>query len=63
MSDRICVASKGKNQTRISAKQVLACTNGAGCGGGFPYYAWSRWEIFGFTTGGLYNSSVVIYYY
>ncbi len=39
MSDRLCIQSQGKLQTRVSAENVLACCEycGSGCqGGGTP---------------------------
>jgi len=57
MSDRVCIASNGKLQTRISAENILACCGscGFGCNGGFPDMAWQFWEQNGVPTGGLYN--------
>ena len=42
MSDRICIASDQKIQTRVSPEDVLACcfSCGNGCSGGFPSAAW-----------------------
>lgn len=59
MSDRICIASKGKLQTRISAEHILSCCKscGFGCDGGFPAAAWSFWESEGVPSGGLYNDT------
>jgi len=60
MSDRICISSKGENQTIISANDLTACchTCGAGCNGGYPSAAWAWWVSEGVVTGGLYNSHV-----
>lgn len=60
MSDRICIASKGKQQVQISAQDLTTCCDscGDGCNGGFPSAAWSWWTETGIVTGGLYNSGV-----
>lgn len=57
MSDRICIASGQKLQTRISAEDMLACCGacGNGCGGGYPSAAWNYWKGTGVVTGWLYN--------
>lgn len=59
MSDRICVASQGKLQTRISTENLLSCCTscGFGCNGGFPSAAWKYWKNNGLPTGGLYNDT------
>jgi len=59
MSDRICIASKGKLQTRVSAENINACcmSCGFGCGGGYPSAAWDFWQQTGVPTGGLYNDT------
>jgi len=59
MSDRICIASKGKLQTRVSTDNILSCcfSCGFGCNGGYPSAAWSFWQQTGVPTGGLYNDS------
>ncbi len=56
MSDRICVASKGQLQTRVSAENILSCCTscGFGCTGGYPSAAWSFWKNEGIPTGGPY---------
>jgi cathepsin B len=57
MSDRICIASQGQLQTRISTEHLLACcsTCGDGCNGGWPTMAWEYWKSHGLPTGGLYG--------
>jgi len=57
MSDRICIASQGKLQTRISTENLLSCCSscGFGCNGGYPSAAWNYWKRNGLVTGGLYN--------
>ena len=59
MSDRICIASGQKNQTRVSAQNLLACctTCGFGCDGGYAYIAWQYWKGLGITNGGLYGDT------
>jgi cathepsin B len=59
MSDRICIASGGKLQTRVSTENILACCNycGYGCNGGYPMYAWNFWQYYGVPTGGLYQDT------
>jgi len=57
MSDRICIHSNQKLQTRVSAQNLLACcsTCGLGCHGGYPSSAWKYWQSTGISTGGLYG--------
>jgi len=57
MSDRLCIASKGKLQTRVSSENILACCEecGYGCNGGFPEAAWEFWLFAGIPSGGLYG--------
>jgi len=57
MSDRICIASNGKLQTRISTDTILSCCSscGFGCNGGYPSAAWDYWKRNGVPTGGLYG--------
>jgi cathepsin B len=57
MSDRICIASEGKLQTRISTENLLSCCSscGYGCDGGWPSAAWEYWRNHGLPTGGLYG--------
>jgi cathepsin B len=59
MSDRVCIASKGKLQTRVSAEDILSCcdTCGDGCDGGYPDAAWSYWQNHGVPSGGLYQDN------
>lgn len=58
MSDRICIASKGKANAHISAEDLLSCCDecGDGCNGGFPEAAWTYYQSTGLVTGGQYNS-------
>lgn len=59
MSDRICIASGGKLQTRVSTENLLACckTCGNGCNGGWPAAAWKFWQRSGLPSGGLYGDT------
>jgi len=59
MSDRVCIASKGKLQTRVSAENILACCTscGDGCNGGWPSAAMDFWVNSGIPSGGLYNDT------
>lgn len=64
MSDRVCIASKGKIKADISAEDLVSCCGlfnwppcGFGCKGGFPSGAWSFWKSSGLVTGGLYNGT------
>jgi cathepsin B len=63
MSDRYCIASKGKVNIQISAEDLVSCCQGFfscgnGCDGGQPSAAWQYWVDSGLVTGGLFNSSV-----
>ena len=57
MSDRLCIHSKGKLQTRVSALHLVSCcySCGNGCFGGFPSVTFSYWEEYGIPSGGLYG--------
>jgi cathepsin B len=59
MSDRICIKSGQKLQTRISAEDLLSCCSscGFGCNGGYPSSAWSFFKSKGLVTGGLYGDN------
>jgi len=59
MSDRICIASGQKLQTRISAEDLVSCcwSCGFGCNGGFPSSAWTYFKNTGLVTGGLYQQN------
>ncbi|XP_054155198.1 cathepsin B-like [Oppia nitens] len=58
ISDRICVASNGKQQVEISAEDLVSCCSscGFGCNGGYPESAWSYYQHTGLVSGGLYGS-------
>ena len=57
-TDRLCIASQGKIQDRLSEEDLLSCceTCGFGCEGGFPSTAWHWFFMEGVTTGGEYGS-------
>jgi cathepsin B len=59
MSDRVCIASKGRQQPTLSARDLLSCckTCGFGCNGGDPYQAWSYWHTAGIVTGSNYTAN------
>jgi len=59
MSDRICIASKGTQQTRISTTHLTACCDscGDGCNGGQLGPSFEYWVDEGLPTGGLYGDN------
>eukprot|EP00126_Sphaerothecum_destruens_P000044 Sdes_comp10060_c0_seq1m1653 len=64
MSDRICIASKGKNQHLVSARDIMSCcpycfnqTTG-GCEGGENQDAYSWWKETGVVTGGNWQTQL-----
>lgn len=58
-SDRICIATNGKVQTRLSPENLVSCCDGCGygCQGGFPKAAWDYFVHQGVPSGGLYGDS------
>ncbi|CAG2102782.1 unnamed protein product, partial [Medioppia subpectinata] len=58
ISDRICVASGGKQQVEISAENINDCSGAGGCNGGFMEEAYEYYVSDGVVTGGLYKSNV-----
>ena len=58
-TDRLCIASKGKIQDRLSDEDLLTCCEdcGYGCEGGMSARAWSWFNTVGVTTGGEYGST------
>ncbi len=57
MSDRICIHSQQKLQTRVSSEYILTCCGscGFGCDGGWPNEAFNYWSNNGIVSGGLYG--------
>ncbi|CAG9824789.1 unnamed protein product [Phaedon cochleariae] len=52
MSDRICILSKGKDQSLVSDEDLNSCCKSCGdCDGGIPYAAWEYWQQTGIVTG------------
>lgn len=58
-TDRLCIASKGKFNSQLSALDVLSCGPGDGCEGGSHIAAFKLFESVGIVTGGDYNSHEV----
>ena len=58
MSDRLCIHSEQKLQTRVSTEDLLSCCSlcGMGCNGGFPSSAWNYWVTTGLVSGDLYTN-------
>ncbi|XP_075225179.1 cathepsin B-like [Lycorma delicatula] len=57
MSDRLCISSKGKFNSDVSAQQIISCSEINGCHGGLPYAAWNYFVEHGAVTGGDYHSN------
>lgn len=59
MSDRLCIGSNQKIQTRLSPEDVLACcySCGNGCDGGFPNAAWDYFMQSGIVSGDNYGEN------
>ena len=59
MSDRLCIHSKGKLLTRVSAQHLLTCCTscGSGCYGGYPSATFAYWKSSGIPSGGLYGDT------
>ena len=57
MSDRICIVTEGRFQTRVSPQHIITCCTscGYGCFGGWPSSAFSFWKRSGIPSGGLYG--------
>ena len=58
-TDRLCIASKGKIQDRLSEQDLLTCCEncGSGCDGGWSALAWIWFGSNGVTTGGEYGTT------
>ena len=59
MSDRLCIHSGGKLQTRVSAGYLTSCCSscGDGCFGGYPSATFSFWKSNGIPSGGIYGDT------
>jgi len=57
ISDRICIASRGKLSVHVSAEDLLTCCDscGDGCEGGYPEAAWQYWVNSGIVSGSNYT--------
>ena len=65
MSDRLCIASKGKVSVELSAQNIASCAcpggsckSGSGCGGGQLGQAWDYYLQTGVVDGGLYGEKL-----
>ncbi|KAF6217104.1 hypothetical protein GE061_001457 [Apolygus lucorum] len=60
MSDRLCVATKGKFTLPISAEHLMSCSVlfNFGCYGGIASIAWNYIQNYGLPTGGDFNSKI-----
>jgi len=64
-SDRICIASGGKQKVKISADDLISCCSilstfsfcGFGCNGGIPILAWRFYKTRGLVSGGNFNET------
>ncbi|XGW24148.1 hypothetical protein V3C99_005954 [Haemonchus contortus] len=58
ITDRICIATKGKKQIEISASDIMSCCTkcGNGCRGGWPIRAFEFFSNEGVVSGGNYAS-------
>jgi len=59
ITDRICIHSQQKDQTRISAEDLMTCCDdcGNGCHGGWPYSAFEYWQDEGIVSGNFYGQN------
>ncbi|CAJ0594764.1 unnamed protein product, partial [Cylicocyclus nassatus] len=59
MSDRLCIANKGRNQTFISDTDILSCCKycGYGCDGGYMIESWYYLKTTGACSGGPYGTT------
>lgn len=57
MSDRVCIASGQKDQSRLSTQDLLECCKscGNGCSGGMLYASWAYWKRSGLCTGDVFG--------
>ncbi|XP_075215313.1 cathepsin B-like [Lycorma delicatula] len=58
LTDRVCIASKGRKKAQLSTEDLLSCCTdcGHGCEGGSPWFAWQYFQKHGIVTGGDYLS-------
>ncbi|CAG2168020.1 unnamed protein product [Oppiella nova] len=56
ISDRICIASKNKQQVEVSAEDVLTCSGAGDCQGGWPSSVFDYYVDEGVISGGLVDS-------
>jgi cathepsin B len=65
MTDRICIASKGKDTTHLSAQDVTSCDHlgDMGCSGGVPSTAYTYYKTSGVVDGGNYGDKKGCYSY
>ncbi|XP_022186008.2 cathepsin B-like cysteine proteinase 4 [Nilaparvata lugens] len=58
LTDRFCIASKGKIKTHLSMEDLLSCCNecGYGCNGGYLGKAWNYLKVNGIVSGGDFDS-------
>ena len=55
LSDRLCIASNGEIDVRLSPQYLISCDySNFGCDGGIPTFAWETLESKGAVTGGCY---------
>ena len=60
ITDRLCIQTGGKIQTRISATEIITCCSNCGieCSGGYPSSAFIYWKDFGIPSGGKYGDNI-----
>jgi len=65
MTDRICIASSGKDKTHLSAEDVTSCDHlgDMGCNGGIPSTAYTYYKNTGVVDGGNYGDKSGCYSY
>jgi len=65
MTDRICIASKGQEQTHLSAQDVASCDKlgDMGCSGGVPSTVYTYYKSSGIVDGGNYGDKSMCYSY
>eukprot|EP00440_Ansanella_granifera_P017891 gb/GFBE01019430.1/.p1 GENE.gb/GFBE01019430.1/~~gb/GFBE01019430.1/.p1 ORF type:complete len:373 (+),score=98.34 gb/GFBE01019430.1/:1-1119(+) len=65
MTDRICIASKGKEKTHLSAEDVTSCCHlgDMGCNGGVPSSVYKYYQANGIVDGGNFGDKSMCYSY